>query len=92
MDEPQTARRTPTRASNRRHTSGRCSQSRTRALDRHEHDLLDEPVLPSFGLSAATLAAVFVGGALGHRRPLPPRSAPPARARAASPGSPCWST
>lgn len=30
-----------------------------------ERDLLDEPVLPRFGLSFATLAAVFVGGALG---------------------------
>jgi CrcB protein len=31
----------------------------------HEHDLLDEPVLPQLGLSAATLAAIAVGGALG---------------------------
>lgn len=30
-----------------------------------ERDLLDEPVLPRFGLSFATLAVVFVGGALG---------------------------
>jgi CrcB protein len=30
-----------------------------------ERDLLDEPVLPLLGLSAGTLAAVFVGGALG---------------------------
>lgn len=30
-----------------------------------EKDLLDEPVLPLLGLSAGTLAAVFVGGALG---------------------------
>ena len=30
-----------------------------------EQDLLDEPVLPLLGLSATTLAAVFVGGALG---------------------------
>ena len=30
-----------------------------------ERDLLDEPVLPLLGLSASTLAAVFVGGALG---------------------------
>jgi CrcB protein len=30
-----------------------------------DRDLLDEPVLPRFGLSFATLAAVFVGGALG---------------------------
>ncbi len=30
-----------------------------------EHDLIDEPVLPLFGLSTTTLAAVFVGGALG---------------------------
>jgi fluoride exporter len=29
------------------------------------HDLLDEPVLPLFGLSAASIAAIFVGGALG---------------------------
>ena len=28
-------------------------------------DLLDEPVLPLLGLSAGTLAAVFVGGAVG---------------------------
>jgi fluoride exporter len=30
-----------------------------------ETDLLDEPVLPLLGLSAGTLAAVFLGGALG---------------------------
>jgi fluoride exporter len=30
-----------------------------------EPDLLDEPVLPLLGLSAGTLAAIFVGGALG---------------------------
>ena len=30
-----------------------------------EQDLLDEPTLPLLGLSAGTLAAVFVGGALG---------------------------
>ena len=30
-----------------------------------QHDLLDDPVLPALGLSFATLAAVFVGGALG---------------------------
>lgn len=30
-----------------------------------ERDLIDEPVLPLLGLSATTLAAVFVGGALG---------------------------
>lgn len=30
-----------------------------------QHDLLDEPVVPPLGLSVATLAAVFVGGALG---------------------------
>jgi fluoride exporter len=29
------------------------------------HDLLDEPILPLFGLSAGTLAAIFLGGALG---------------------------
>jgi CrcB protein len=29
------------------------------------HDLLDEPVLPLLGLSAGTLAAVFLGGAAG---------------------------
>jgi CrcB protein len=28
-------------------------------------DLLDEPVLPLFGLSASTLLAIFVGGAVG---------------------------
>jgi fluoride exporter len=28
-------------------------------------DLLDAPVLPIFGLSAATLASIFIGGALG---------------------------
>lgn len=36
--------------------------------DAHDHaarDLLDEPVLPLLGLSGWTLAAVFVGGALG---------------------------
>lgn len=30
-----------------------------------ERDLLDEPVLPLLGLSAGTLAAVFIGGAVG---------------------------
>ena len=30
-----------------------------------ERDLLDEPVLPLFGLSLATIAAIFLGGALG---------------------------
>ena len=30
-----------------------------------QHDLLDDAVLPLLGLSGATLAAVFVGGALG---------------------------
>jgi CrcB protein len=30
-----------------------------------ERDLLDEPVLPLLGLSAGTLFAIFVGGALG---------------------------
>ena len=30
-----------------------------------ERDLIDEPVLPLLGLSATTLAAVFVGGAFG---------------------------
>ncbi len=30
-----------------------------------EKDLLDEPVLPLFGLSTGTLAAIFIGGAVG---------------------------
>jgi fluoride exporter len=30
-----------------------------------ERDLLDEPEVPPLGLSAATLAAIFVGGAIG---------------------------
>ena len=30
-----------------------------------EHDLLAEPLVPLMGLSATTMAAVFVGGALG---------------------------
>lgn len=30
-----------------------------------ERDLLDEPVLPLLGLSAGTLAAIFLGGAVG---------------------------
>lgn len=30
-----------------------------------EPDLLDEPALPLFGLSATTIVAIFVGGALG---------------------------
>jgi CrcB protein len=34
-------------------------------LEREHHDLIDEPVVPLLGLSFATLAAVFVGGALG---------------------------
>ena len=33
--------------------------------DDGERDLLDEPVLPLLGMSVGTLAAVFVGGALG---------------------------
>ncbi len=33
--------------------------------DKRERDLLDEPVLPLFGLSFGTLVAIFVGGALG---------------------------
>lgn len=32
---------------------------------REEHDLLDQPVLPLFGLSAGTVAAIFLGGAIG---------------------------
>ncbi len=39
--------------------------SRTCAVERHDHDLLDEPTLPLLGLSASTLMAIFVGGALG---------------------------
>jgi CrcB protein len=35
------------------------------ASEATEHDLLDEPVLPPLGLSAGTIAAVFIGGALG---------------------------
>ena len=35
------------------------------AFERQEHDLLDEPLLPQLGLSASTLVAIFVGGALG---------------------------
>ena len=34
-------------------------------LERRHHDLLDEPMLPLLGLSASTLVAIFVGGALG---------------------------
>jgi CrcB protein len=34
-------------------------------LQAEEHDLLDEPVVPLLGLSGTTLAAIFVGGALG---------------------------
>ncbi len=34
-------------------------------LEPEEHDLLDEEVLPLFGLSLPTLAAIFIGGALG---------------------------
>lgn len=34
-------------------------------FEQQEHDLLDEPLLPLLGLSASTLLAVFVGGALG---------------------------
>jgi CrcB protein len=33
--------------------------------DEADRDLLDEPVLPILGLSAGTLVAVFLGGALG---------------------------
>ena len=43
-----------------------CSPDARQRLDESgERDLLDEPVLPLLGLSAGTLAAVFVGGALG---------------------------
>ena len=34
-------------------------------LEQDGRDLLDEPVVPLFGLSAVTIVAVFVGGALG---------------------------
>ena len=56
-----------------------------RALfERQEHDLLDEPMLPLLGLSAPTLVAIFVGGALGTvarylleaRHPLAPGAFP----------------
>jgi CrcB protein len=33
--------------------------------DPEHHDLIDEPALPRMGLSSATLAAIFLGGALG---------------------------
>ena len=33
--------------------------------DTDEADLLDEPAVPVLGLSAATLVAIFVGGAIG---------------------------
>lgn len=32
---------------------------------REESDLLDQPVLPLFGLSPGTVAAIFLGGAVG---------------------------
>ncbi len=32
---------------------------------RDDSDVLDQPVLPLFGLSAGTVAAIFLGGALG---------------------------
>ena len=38
---------------------------RVRGDHREERDLLDQPVLPLFGLSAGTLAAIFLGGAMG---------------------------
>lgn len=43
----------------------RLAGERARLERSEEHDLLDEPVLPLFGLSASTLAAVLVGGAVG---------------------------
>ncbi len=40
--------------------------ARERALfEQTEHDLLDEPLLPLMGLSAGTMVAILVGGALG---------------------------
>jgi CrcB protein len=41
------------------------SAAHERLNEEGERDLLDESVLPLLGLSAATLAAVFFGGALG---------------------------
>lgn len=43
----------------------RLARERAQLDQEEEHDLLDEPVLPLFGLSAATLFAIFAGGALG---------------------------
>jgi fluoride exporter len=41
-------------------------QERTTLRPGHlDHDLLDEPVLPVFGLSVLTIAAIAVGGAFG---------------------------
>jgi len=40
--------------------------ARERTLfEQREHDLLDEPLVPLMGLSAGTMAAILVGGALG---------------------------
>jgi len=40
--------------------------ARERALfEQTDHDLLDEPLLPLMGLSAGTMVAILVGGALG---------------------------
>jgi len=40
--------------------------ARERTLfEQREHDLLDEPLLPLMGLSAGTMVAILVGGALG---------------------------
>lgn len=40
--------------------------ARERALfEQREHDLLDEPLVPLMGLSAGTMVAILVGGALG---------------------------
>src|SRR5579872_6881600 len=41
------------------------SRELSRQRDDHGRDLLDEAVLPLFGLSAGTLAAIFIGGSLG---------------------------
>jgi len=40
--------------------------ARERTLfEQREHDLLDEPLVPLMGLSAGTMVAILVGGALG---------------------------
>jgi CrcB protein len=60
-DEPQDPPADHDRVARRRDAVERERETLAKA----DHDLLDEAVLPLFGLSTSTLLAIFVGGALG---------------------------